>query len=125
MDIIYHISGYCEVLLYFAMNNGMNGFSTGEDDSRGSHDQICCLVENGRRCMKPAGNASYSKRIQKTVQQRKLKLNIDQNVSGTFNIICPMTNYKSIIEKSSSSNSNNLFEQKKYNLYGSGDCECS
>ena len=57
-----------------------NGLS-GEDDSRG-HDQICCLVDDNRRCYRPAGNASYSKRIQKTVQQRRLKLNIDHSVSS-------------------------------------------
>ncbi|XP_044728691.1 histone deacetylase complex subunit SAP30 homolog [Chrysoperla carnea] len=55
----------------------MNGFSTGEEDSRGPNDQICCLVDDGERCLRPAGNASYSKRIQKTVTQRKLRLNID------------------------------------------------
>ncbi|XP_062568828.1 histone deacetylase complex subunit SAP30 homolog isoform X2 [Saccostrea cucullata] len=51
----------------------VNGFST-EDDSRQGHDQVCCLIDNGDRCNNNAGNASYSKRIQKTVQQRKLKL---------------------------------------------------
>lgn len=58
----------------------MNGFSTGEEDSRGAADQICCLVDEGERCTRPAGNASYSKRIQKTVTQRRLKLNLDQAV---------------------------------------------
>ncbi|XP_033218183.1 histone deacetylase complex subunit SAP30 homolog [Belonocnema kinseyi] len=55
----------------------MNGFSTGEEDSRGAADQICCLIEEGERCVRPAGNASYSKRIQKTVTQRRLKLNLE------------------------------------------------
>lgn len=59
----------------------MNGFSTGEEDSRGPTDQICCLIDNGDRCNKPAGNASYSKRIQKTVTQRRLNLGIDNSVS--------------------------------------------
>lgn len=58
----------------------MNGFSTGEEDSRGAADQICCLVDEGERCSRPAGNASYSKRIQKTVTQRRLKLNLDNMV---------------------------------------------
>lgn len=57
-----------------------NGFSTGEEDSRGNSDQICCLVDDGDSCRRPAGNASYSKRIQKTVAQRRLKLNIDPQV---------------------------------------------
>ncbi len=46
-------------------------------------EQQCCLVENGLRCKEPAGNASYSKRIQKTVAQRKLKLYMDNSVSVT------------------------------------------
>lgn len=61
-----------------------NGF-TSEDDSRGGHDQVCCLVDNNERCQNQAGNASYSKRIQKTVQQRKLKLVRDDSV-GTLGI---------------------------------------
>ncbi|XP_065201114.1 histone deacetylase complex subunit SAP30 homolog [Planococcus citri] len=55
----------------------MNGFSAGEEDSRGPPDQVCCLVDDGFRCHRPAGNASYSKRIQKTVTQRRLKLHLD------------------------------------------------
>ncbi len=45
-----------------------------------NREQQCCLVENGIRCVKAAGNASYSKRIQKTVAQRKLKLHMDNSV---------------------------------------------
>lgn len=65
---------------------GMNGFSTEED----SHDgppappffgQSCCLIEDGERCGRAAGNASFSKRIQKSISQRKLKLDIDKSVS--------------------------------------------
>lgn len=51
-----------------------------DDDTWQGHDQQCCLVENGRRCHRLAGNASYSKRIQKTVTQRKLKLHMDDGV---------------------------------------------
>lgn len=58
----------------------MNGFSTGEEDSRGPTDQVCCLVDDGNRCSRLAGNASYSKRIQKTVTQKKLQLSIDTMV---------------------------------------------
>lgn len=59
-----------------------NGFSTGEEeeDSRPT-DQICCLIDDGDMCRNAAGNASYSKRIQNTVTQRKLKLNIDPQVN--------------------------------------------
>lgn len=60
----------------------MNGFSTGEEDSRGPTDQICCLIDKGDRCTKAAGNASYSKRIQKTVTQRRLNLILDNSVSN-------------------------------------------
>ncbi|XP_011311380.1 histone deacetylase complex subunit SAP30 homolog [Fopius arisanus] len=62
----------------------MNGFSTGEEDSRGAADQICCLVDDGERCTRAAGNASYSKRISKTVTQRRLKLNADAGVRHTY-----------------------------------------
>lgn len=58
----------------------MNGFSTGEEDSRGPSNQFCCLIDEGDRCNKLAGNASYSKRIQKIVAQRRLRLHIDDNV---------------------------------------------
>ncbi|CAD7090109.1 unnamed protein product [Hermetia illucens] len=61
-----------------------NGFSTGEEDSRGPTDQICCLIDDGDRCRNPAGNASYSKRIQKTVAQRRLKLSIDPNAQHIY-----------------------------------------
>ncbi|XP_013106522.1 histone deacetylase complex subunit SAP30 homolog [Stomoxys calcitrans] len=54
-----------------------NGFST-EEDSRGGHaDQTCCLIDDTERCRNPAGNASYSKRIQKTSKDKRLKLSSD------------------------------------------------
>ena len=59
----------------------MNGFSTEEDSHSGGHDQVCCLRDSNRRCVRPAGNASYSKRIQKTVHQRNLRLARDDSVS--------------------------------------------
>ncbi|KAL1252340.1 hypothetical protein QQF64_017033 [Cirrhinus molitorella] len=67
----------------------MNGFSTEED----SHDgppappffgQSCCLIEDGERCGRSAGNASFSKRIQKSISQRKLKLDIDKSVRHLY-----------------------------------------
>ncbi|XP_055371053.1 histone deacetylase complex subunit SAP30 homolog [Condylostylus longicornis] len=61
----------------------MNGFSTGEEDSR-DVQQICCLLDGDIRCRKIAGNASYSKRVQKTVAQRRLKLMIDSNAHHTY-----------------------------------------
>lgn len=46
----------------------------------GSVGQQCCLIDNATRCSHPAGNASYNKRIQKLVQQRRLRLAIDHTV---------------------------------------------
>lgn len=65
----------------------MNGFSTGEEDSRGPNDQICCLIDDDGQCVNKTGNAAYSKRIQKTVSQRKLKLLLDPLVSFSFSFI--------------------------------------
>ena len=63
----------------------VNGYGSnvpvGDEDS---WQQFCCLVENGRPCSRIAGNASYSKRIQKTVAQRKLKLHMDNSVSCRY-----------------------------------------
>lgn len=73
--------------------SGINGFST-EDDSRGTHDQICCLLDDGDRCTRPAGNASYNKRIQKLVQQRRLKLTMDHSVRHIY--ICDF--HKNLIQ---------------------------
>jgi len=56
--------------------------------------QICCLVENGHRCARPASNASYSKRIQGTVAQRKLKLQLDTKAQHIY--ICEF--HKSVIQ---------------------------
>lgn len=71
-----------------------NGF-TSEEDSRGGHDQVCCLVDDGKRCTNPAGNASYSKRIQKTVAQRKLKLVRDDDLPHLY--ICDY--HKNVIQR--------------------------
>ena len=72
-----------------AMNSKVN--PSGHETSSQQHqpdpywmsgrEQQCCLVENGQRCFKAAGNASYSKRIQKTVAQKKLRLHMDNSVS--------------------------------------------
>lgn len=67
----------------------MNGFSTEEDSHDGPpappfYGQSCCLIEDGERCGRSAGNASFSKRIQKSISQKKLKLDIDKSVSELF-----------------------------------------
>ena len=46
-------------------------------------DQICCLTENGERCRKPSGNASFNFRVQKLVEQRKLKFSLDSAVRSS------------------------------------------
>lgn len=63
-----------------------NGFSTGEEDSRGGGvaNQMCCLIDDGLNCKNVAGNASYSKRIQKTVTQRRLKLTNDPTATHIY-----------------------------------------
>jgi len=77
----------------------MNGYPSMDDETRlssvgGGHGQTCCLIDDGDRCSRPAGNASYSKRIQKTVQQRRLKLAIDHGVRHIY--ICEY--HKNVIQ---------------------------
>ncbi|KAI4813572.1 hypothetical protein KUCAC02_002810 [Chaenocephalus aceratus] len=77
----------------------MNGFSTEEDSHDGPpappfYGQSCCLIEDGERCGRSAGNASFSKRIQKSISQKKLKLDIDNcSVPSTWGVLmhkeCP------------------------------------
>lgn len=49
-----------------------------------SGTNYCCLTEDGSRCTKISGNASYSKRIQKIVQQKKLRLSIDNSARHVY-----------------------------------------
>nr|XP_038943132.1 histone deacetylase complex subunit SAP30L isoform X2 [Rattus norvegicus] len=71
----------------------MNGFSTEEDSREGppaapaaapGYGQSCCLIADGERCVRPAGNASFSKRVQKSISQKKLKLDIDKSVRHLY-----------------------------------------
>merc|ERR1712183_349782 len=64
-------------------------------DKEGKSEQTCCLVENGDRCRKPSGNASFNFRVQKLVEQRKLNFSLDSNVKHTY--ICDF--HKNIIQK--------------------------
>ncbi|KAM9191584.1 histone deacetylase complex subunit SAP30 isoform 2-T2 [Dugong dugon] len=41
--------------------------------------QLCCLREDGERCSRAAGNASFSKRIQKSISQKKVKIELDKS----------------------------------------------
>ena len=62
---------------------GMDSGAASAWPSNTRNDLQCCLLDNGRRCSRIAGNASYNKRIQKTVAQKKLKLQLDNSVSTT------------------------------------------
>ncbi|XP_068134448.1 histone deacetylase complex subunit SAP30L isoform X2 [Hyperolius riggenbachi] len=69
----------------------MNGFSTEEDSRDGPpapaapfYGQTCCLIDGGERCARPAGNASFSKRVQKSLSQKRLKLDIDRSVRHLY-----------------------------------------
>ncbi|XP_040564471.1 histone deacetylase complex subunit SAP30 homolog [Lepeophtheirus salmonis] len=59
-------------------------WSNGVPSGAPTESKRCCLVENGRRCSKDAGFASYSKRIQKTVTQKKLKLHMDTTAKHIY-----------------------------------------
>lgn len=60
----------------------------------------CCLLEDNQRCHRIAGNASYSKRIEKQVTQRKLRLTVDQRSHHSY--ICD--HHKQMIQSIRSSN---------------------
>jgi len=83
---------------YHALNGGMvnpsNIPSTLSTIPHASNSLQCCLVENGIKCTRPSGNASYSKRIEKQVQQRKLRLIVAPHASHTY--ICE--HHKQIIQ---------------------------
>lgn len=60
----------------------------------GSQSKFCCLMEQGKACNRPPSNASYSKKIQGTVAQRKLKLELDPAADHMY--ICE--HHKSLIQ---------------------------
>lgn len=53
----------------------------------------CCLLDNGVRCDRVAGNASFSARIQKIVKTKEMNYNLDSSVRHTY--ICE--HHKAII----------------------------
>ena len=70
---------------YTLTNNNSNGnSSSGSSSGNNNGSNLCCLTEDGSRCSRVAGNASYSKRIQKTVQQKRLKLSIDSSARHIY-----------------------------------------
>lgn len=54
---------------------------------------ICCLLDNGVRCDRVAGNASFSARIQKMIATKKVNLTLDPTVRHAY--ICDQ--HKSIL----------------------------
>ncbi|KAG9510969.1 Histone deacetylase complex subunit SAP30L-A, partial [Fragariocoptes setiger] len=63
---------------------------------------VCCLLDDGVRCDRIAGNASYSRRVQKTVGLRKLNYTLDPNVRHAY--ICE--HHKSMIQSARKSPAN-------------------
>ena len=65
----------------------MNGYQSESEDNSPKPHRVCCLIEDKDRCKRLAGNACYSKRIQKTVAQKKLKLAAAESVSCTISLV--------------------------------------
>ncbi|CAH2300503.1 histone deacetylase complex subunit SAP30 [Pelobates cultripes] len=49
-----------------------------------TNGQLCCLRDEGERCSRPAGNASFSKRIQKSIAQKKVKIDLDKTARHLY-----------------------------------------
>ncbi|XP_048365595.1 histone deacetylase complex subunit SAP30 [Sphaerodactylus townsendi] len=60
----------------------------------GGAGQLCCLREEGERCSRAAGNASFSKRIQKSISQKKVKIELDKSARNLY--ICDF--HKNLIQ---------------------------
>ncbi|XP_065325424.1 histone deacetylase complex subunit SAP30L-A-like isoform X2 [Gordionus sp. m RMFG-2023] len=69
------------------------------DRSDIENDQECCLVANGEKCHRVAGNGSYNKRVQNIIDIKGLDMSVDINIPHTY--ICDQ--HKSIIHKVSNS----------------------
>jgi histone deacetylase complex subunit SAP30 len=65
-------------------NNNSNNPIINTSTNSVSNQSICCLIEDNHRCQRVAGNASYSKRIEKQVTQRKLRLVVDQRSNHSY-----------------------------------------
>ena len=60
----------------------------------GAGVKFCALLEHGRACNRPPGNASYSKKIQGMVAQRRLRLELDPKADHMY--ICE--HHKTLIQ---------------------------
>ncbi|KAH7645473.1 sap30-like protein [Dermatophagoides farinae] len=77
------------------LNTNTNIIANNQNNSSNNNAlSLCCLIENGTKCTRNAGNASYSKRIEKQVAQRKLQLIVDPRSSHAY--ICE--HHKQIIQ---------------------------
>lgn len=54
------------------------------DENEKMENEVCCLIDDGVKCSRIAGNASFSKRIQKGISQRKMKLSLDSFARSQF-----------------------------------------
>ncbi|XP_070507840.1 histone deacetylase complex subunit SAP30 homolog [Chironomus tepperi] len=61
----------------------MNGIDSSDDNEK-MENEVCCLIDDGVKCNRIAGNASFSKRIQKGISQRKMKLSLDALARSQF-----------------------------------------
>ncbi len=77
MNYCFYFMPYEHIYLSFILYNYLKKIYFVRLVGPGGAEQHCCLLDNGKRCLRPAGNASYSKRIQKTVTQRNMKLSLD------------------------------------------------
>ena len=67
---------------------------SGNDQSQ-DVKQYCCLLDAGKRCHRVAGNASFSRKINKMAAQKGLKLNTDINCKHIY--ICDY--HKNLIQR--------------------------
>lgn len=61
----------------------MNGIDSSDENEK-MENEVCCLIDDGLKCTRLAGNASFSKRIQKGISQRKMKLSLDSFALSQF-----------------------------------------
>jgi histone deacetylase complex subunit SAP30 len=64
------------------MNGGID--SSDENEKMENDYEFCCLIDDGTKCTRLAGLASFSKRIQKGISQRKMKLSLDSFARSQF-----------------------------------------
>lgn len=94
----------------------MLNISADEDFIQRKNGLTCCLMDSGLRCKKAAGNACYNKRIQKTIQQRRLHFFVDEEANHTY--ICE--SHKSTIQ-----NFRNQQKSKEAKIDNMYNCENS